>query len=159
MVLLCAGVGAIVLYSGVYNVAATAPHSRLVAAILDAGQDASVEEHAKGLEPLASALEAKGRAGFVGYEKMCVGCHAAPGVERSDVGKGLYPPAPELWTKKYLTMSEVYWIETNGIKDTGMPAFGRTHEADELWQVASFVMRLGKMSAKDFDTLRKGGAG
>jgi len=51
---------------------------------------------------------------------MCVMCHGAPGVERFDAGKGLYPDAPDLaeaapdWT-----LQETYWITKNGIKDTG----------------------------------------
>ena len=54
-------------------------------------------------------------------------------------------------------MAEVYWIISNGIKDTGMPAFKASRKEEDLWLLASFVKRLNGMSAKDYQSLRPGG--
>jgi len=160
MGVLFAGISLIIIYSGAYSVAATSPHSKLVEGLIGTALDESVEAHAKGLKAPASALAAKGRAGFMNYEMLCVKCHGAPGVETPEIGKGMYPPAPELAkAADDLSMEEVYWIMANGIKDTGMPAFRRGHDEEDLWMVASFVKRLNKISAKDYESLRQGGGG
>ena len=148
----------IVIATGAYNVAATSPHSKLVEWVLGATMDRSVEVRADGLKPPAAALTAKGKAGFQDFESLCVMCHGAPGVEATEIGKGLYPPAPELSEAAGdLSMEEVYWIIANGLKDTGMPAFKASHKEEDLWLIASFVKRLAGMSAKDYLSLGPGG--
>ena len=150
-----AAVGAtIVIATGAYNVAATSPHSKPVEWVLGATVDRSVEVRAGRLKPPAAALNAKGKAGLQEFEdNLCVMCHGAPGVEATGIGKGLYPPAPEL-SKAVgdLSMEEIYWIIANGIKDTGMPAFKASRQ-ENLWLIASFVKRLNGMSASDYQRL------
>ena len=149
----------IVIATGAYNVAATSPHSKLVERVLFAAEDRSVEVRAAGLTPPEAALKASGREGFQEFDaNLCAMCHGAPGVEPTAIGKGLYPSAPELSKAAAdLSMAEVYWIVSNGIKDTGMPAFtGSLHEKDR-WLIASFVKRLAGMSAKDYQSLSPAG--
>ena len=148
----------IVIATGAYNVAATSPHSQLVEWVLGATADRSVEVRAARLKPPEAALTAKGRAGFEDFERLCVICHGAPGVEATEIAKGLYPLPPELSkATDDLSMAEVYWIISNGIKDTGMPAFQASHKEEELWLIASFVKRLAGMSAKDYQSLGPAG--
>jgi Cytochrome C oxidase, cbb3-type, subunit III len=51
------------------------------------------------------------RDGFDHYEDMCAGCHGGPGIERSEIGKGLNPQAPDFadavpaWSPSHL-----FWI-------------------------------------------------
>ena len=49
-----------------------------------------------------------------------------------------------------LSVSEVFWIAKNGLKMTGMPAFGKTDEDEELWKVAAFVKALPRASASEY---------
>jgi mono/diheme cytochrome c family protein len=148
----------IVIATGAFNVAATSPHSAPVEWILGATMDRSVAVRAGRLKAPAAAVTAKGRSGFQDFEMLCVTCHGAPGVEASDIGKGLYPPPPELSKESGdLSMEEVYWIIANGIKDTGMPAFKASRQEEDLWLIASFVKRLNGMSAKDYVSLRPSG--
>jgi len=148
----------IVIATGAYNVAATSPHSGLVEWALGAAMDRSVAVRAAGLKPPAAALNAKGNAGFLGFnDYLCVMCHGAPGVYPTVVGNGLYPRPPELSKSTGdMSMEEVYWIITNGIKDTGMPAFPACPK-EERWLIASFVKRMNEMSAKDYKSLGPGG--
>ena len=44
------------------------------------------------------------------------------------------------------TRSEVAWIVGNGIKYTGMPAFGPTHDEATVRDIAAFVERLPGMT-------------
>lgn len=56
---------------------------------------------------------------------------------------------------KKLNDAELYWIIENGIKMTGMPAFGPTHSKDELWGIVAFVRHLPSMSPKEYQTMVK----
>ena len=73
------------------------------------------------------ASEEEIREGFRFYNEACVYCHGAPGKDPTDIGKGIDPEPPYLpdvvarWSG-----GELFWIAKNGIRMTGMPAFGST---------------------------------
>jgi hypothetical protein len=85
---------------------------------------------------------------------MCATCHGAPGLERSEIGKGMNPRPPDLadvaaeWTDR-----ELFWITSNGIKLAGMPGFGLTHSDGEIWGIVAFLRRLENMSAAEYRRL------
>ena len=64
--------------------------------------------------------------GFREYEGMCVGCHGAPGVEPSPTGRGLFPKPPRFPEEELheYALEDIFWVVKNGIKMTGMPAYG-----------------------------------
>jgi mono/diheme cytochrome c family protein len=148
----------IVIMTGAYDAGATSPHSKPVVWVLKLARDRSIEERADRLKPPATALKANEKEGFRKFENNgCIMCHGAPGVEPTAVGKGLYPHPPEIWKESDETLSEDYWIISNGIKDTGMPAYKTSLKEEDLWLIASFVKRMPGMSAKDYQSLRSGG--
>lgn len=134
----------IVVATGAYDVGATAPHSRIVAWILGKASDRSVAVRAAGLVPPASALKAKASEGFQEFDgNLCSMCHGGPGVEPSVIGKGLYPPPPDLSeAARSMSIAEIYWVIANGIGDSGMPSFQAGHKAEELWLIAAYVKGL-----------------
>jgi mono/diheme cytochrome c family protein len=137
--------------SGVINVGADHSHGQPTKWFLEEAMDRSVREHAKGLQAPAPASMARGA---FEYGHMCVGCHGAPGVERSAVGNGLNPFPPDLIeTADEWTVEQVFWIVKHGVGDTGMPAFGPTHEDPELWAIAYFVKQLPKLTPADYQRL------
>jgi len=147
-------VGAILVYSGSYNVAATAEHTKLVEWILRTAMIRSVASHARAVTPppnfnaqdRALAQHAAGH-----YEMMCRTCHGAPG-KKPDPWK-LYPAPTDLikalqgtkWTD-----SEVFWILKHGIKDTGMSAFGGSHDDEDLWALTAFVRQLPAITPEQY---------
>jgi len=90
------------------------------------------------------------------YKENCVVCHGAPGVQSSEIGKGLNPPAPVLDTPVVQNLSdgELFWTIKNGIRMSGMPAFGPTHSDEELWHIVSFVRHLPQLTDKEKAELR-----
>lgn len=99
------------------------------------------------------------RTGGSHYRSMCVICHGAPGVERSEIGQGMKPKPPALsQVAREMSSAEIYWVLQNGIRHTGMPAFGATHSAEDLWALAAFVEQLDGMSPKEYRR-RTGGSG
>ena len=149
-------VGLAVIYSGWPNVSVLGGHSKLVMWVLDNTMEHSVKRHAKSITPPSLNDPAMRQMGFDHYDQMCVTCHGAPGASRSEIGKGLHPEPPSLVTVlDDWTPSELYWITKNGIKMTGMPAFGKTHRDDEIWAIVAFVLTLPDLEPKDYLEMRK----
>lgn len=137
---------ALFVYSGSYNVAATNGHSAPFEWIFRSMTVRSVIAHARDITPPADFNShnpelAEHAAGH--YEMMCRTCHGAPG-KKADPWQ-LYPPAPDLIEALRVTRwtnSEVFWIIKNGIKDTGMSAFGGSHSDEDIWALTAFIRQL-----------------
>ena len=86
---------------------------------------------------------------------MCTGCHGAPGKPARAVGKGLSPRPPDL-TEAVRTWDDgnLFWIIRNGIKMTGMPAFGQTHDDPSIWNIVAFVKKLPGMTSEQYQALQ-----
>jgi mono/diheme cytochrome c family protein len=51
---------------------------------------------------------------------------------------------------------QLYWVVSQGVRATGMPAFSPTHSPQEIWQIVSFVRHLPKLSDAEVAELKKG---
>ncbi len=141
-----------VIYSGVYNVAATQQHNPLVYWALNTLKERSVQAHAarEDLPAITGNAQLK-RTGYLLYQGSCMTCHGAPGIERSAIGKGLNPRPPDLSEEiPEWAAVEVFWIVKNGIRMTGMPAFGPTHERRDLAAMTAFALELPMLSPQEF---------
>ena len=94
--------------------------------------------------------------GMAHYRENCVICHGAPNVPSSELAQGLNPPAPKLHTDdtQALKDGELFWIIKNGIRMTGMPAFGETHSDEEIWHIVTFVRHLPAITDKERAVLK-----
>lgn len=88
----------------------------------------------------------------------CAFCHANNGSGDTEVGRNLYPKAPDMRlpdTQK-LTDGELYYTIKNGIRLTGMPAWGAPGDADEdSWKLVYFIRHLPQMTAQEADEMKK----
>ena len=145
---------AVVIYSGTYNIAATAPHTRPVYWILSTMQENSIRSHAKDVEAPDLSDPSMAEVGFSHYHEMCVTCHGAPGIQPSAIGMGLYPAPPDLAeSAEEFTEAELYWTVKNGIKMTGMPAYGPTHPDIILWNIVAFIEDLPDLSPEAYEQM------
>ncbi len=144
MVVLFAGVGVIgFAYSGLYDVSASSPHSGLTNWLLSRASHASIERRAGAVDVPDLEVEALVLAGINDFDSMCIGCHGAPGKSPAPVGQGLNPPAPDLAKSAVeMTPAELFWVTKHGIKMTGMPAWGATHDDEAIWPVVAFLTKL-----------------
>jgi mono/diheme cytochrome c family protein len=142
--------------SGLYNVSVTSPDPRPLRWVFSRTSDNSVEHHAKGIAVPSLTDSSMINEGFDHYDEMCVGCHGAPGIERSEIGKGLYPHGPNLaHSAKELEPAEMFWVVKNGIKSTGMPGFGLTHSDQKIWSIVSFLEKMKDMTPQDYKAMQK----
>ena len=138
-----------VIYSGLIDVAAVRPHYALTKWVLETTMERSVERRAEKISP-PPEYRATPRT-MQHYGEMCELCHGGPGKEPSEIGKGLRPDPPDLpKVADHLTPSEIFWIVKNGIRMTGMPAFGKSHSDEELWEVVAFVKSLPRLSKEEY---------
>jgi mono/diheme cytochrome c family protein len=85
---------------------------------------------------------AEARAHFADH---CATCHGNDGSGMTEIGQNLYPKAPDmrLPDTQDLTDGELYWIIENGVRLTGMPAWGTGDGNDlETWKQVHFIRRL-----------------
>ncbi len=158
VLLLALGAAAFFL-SGTFNVAATVHPGKLEKKAAGLVLDRSVAHRApKTSNPVVPSPEAL-RTGLEHYRGMCVTCHGAPGVDASEIGVGLSPPAPDLTLARVQarTDGELFWLVSHGIRMTGMPAFGPTHENEEIWKIVAFLRHLPEITAEEERQLRAAG--
>jgi len=151
VLVILAVLGGIVVYSGVYNIGADAPHSGVVYETLETLRDKSIDRHAQSVAVPKDLNDPKRIAAGAGlYDEMCTGCHLGPGVERSELSQGLYPSAPELAQGDDLSPAEQFWVIKHGVKLTAMPAWGKTHSDDLIWDMVAFIRQMPKMSPAQY---------
>ncbi len=85
-------------------------------------------------------------AGMLHYADHCAACHANDGSGDTEIGLGLYPKPPDmrLPATQSLTDGELFYIIENGIRLTGMPAWGTgtPESADGTWHLVHFIRKL-----------------
>jgi mono/diheme cytochrome c family protein len=145
--------GAAVVFMGLYPVGASQRDPAGIAWLLEESMEHAVKASAKGLEaPRFSQADI--REGGSHFKGMCQGCHGGPGAEPEEFASGMNPHPPNLARAAGdLSVPEVFWIAKHGIKMSGMPAFGKTDEDEELWKVAAFVKALPAFSAEDYASI------
>ena len=92
----------------------------------------------------------------------CASCHGNDGRGDTALGRGLYPRAPDMTlpaTQK-LSDGELFWIIENGVKLTGMPAWGDASaggegESEDSWELVHFVRRLPLLTAEELSAMRQ----
>jgi thiosulfate dehydrogenase len=83
------------------------------------------------------------------YREHCAVCHGSTGQLKTPTAKGMYPHPPQLLHGKGVTddpVGETYWKAANGIRLTGMPAYGGSLSEVQLWQVSQVLASADYLS-------------
>jgi mono/diheme cytochrome c family protein len=89
------------------------------------------------------------------FDTECSECHGNSGRKPTDAGRWMYPRAADLGSADVQKYSdrELFWIVKNGIRLSGMPAFGRVESDEHIWNLVHFVRTLPtKESSKGEET-------
>ena len=82
----------------------------------------------------------------------CAVCHANDGSGDVPMGKHMYPPAPDMRKTATQNMSdgELFYIIQNGVRFTGMPAWGGSdHDAEDSWKLVHFIRHLQEVTLEE----------
>ena len=79
----------------------------------------------------------------------CFTCHGNDGSGNTSIGRNLFPKAPDM--RADVTQSkadgELFYIIENGVRLTGMPAWGADgNHTDESWALVGFIRHLPKLT-------------
>jgi mono/diheme cytochrome c family protein len=156
LILLFAAAALGFVYSGVYDVSAANEEPHWRAHLFETVKDHSIDRRTGELKATPPPLGDPKliRTGIGHFNEMCVTCHGAPGVPKSEIGMGLNPDPPDL-AKEGAEQSpaRLFWVLKNGIKMTGMPSFGMTHTDDQIWSIVAIVKQLPKLNAEQYAAL------
>jgi mono/diheme cytochrome c family protein len=90
------------------------------------------------------------RAGLDHWADHCATCHANNGGGDSSIGRALFPRAPDmrLPATQDLTDGELFYIIENGVKLTGMPAWGTgaAENEQDSWHLVHFIRHLPELT-------------
>ena len=154
--LVLAGAVSLIVYLGLYNIAADTPHTQPVYWLLESARERSIAVRAADIVVPSDLSDPKRvQSGAGQYAEMCSSCHLAPGMKRTEISQGLYPRAPELRRGSDLTPAEEFWVVKHGVKLTGMPAWGVTHDDQILWDVVAFLRKLPELTPEQYQALVK----
>jgi cytochrome c553 len=108
------------------------------------------------------ATPASIKAGMEHFADHCAICHGNDGSGDTEIGKNLYPKAPDMRTDETQSLSdgELFYIIENGIRFTGMPGWGTgqgnaaddhadahdEHEGHDTWSLVHFIRHLPKLT-------------
>jgi mono/diheme cytochrome c family protein len=106
--------------------------------------------------PLTAAILTEAGAHFADH---CAGCHGNDGRGQTGMGQHLYPRAPDmtLGPTKSLTDGELFGIIENGIRLTGMPAWGNGSPEGSRgsWTLVHFIRHLPKITPEEVAAMEK----
>jgi Cytochrome C oxidase, cbb3-type, subunit III len=93
------------------------------------------------------------------FADHCASCHGNDGRGNTLIGRGLYPKPPDMTERstQNLTDGEIYYIIENGIRFTGMPAFGDEAGNDndlESWDLVHFIRHLPRMTSEEVEQMK-----
>ncbi|MFN7952846.1 MAG: cytochrome c [bacterium] len=100
--------------------------------------------------PASAAVIAAGRTHWADH---CASCHGNDGRGDTPLGRGLYPRAPnmQLEATQGLADGELFYIIENGVRLTGMPAWGGATDesASETWHLVHFIRHLPEITPEE----------
>ena len=114
-------IGLIIILTGAYNVSAMEPDTGIIHWVLETTSDRSVDVRSADIK--VPDLENPGmiNAGISRYKEMCAQCHHAPGMNETDLAKGLNPDPPNLYKWGHrMNPAHLFWVTKNGIKSSPM---------------------------------------
>lgn len=154
-----------IIFSGIYPMGADTPHSKLSYWMLETLRERSIERSAADIEVPDLSSSDLLIAGGPDYNEMCAACHLKPGIEQTDLSIGLYPKPVNLseplakGDNEQLVQHQAaiarrnFWIIKHGIKASGMPAWGPTHDDQRIWAMVAFIKKLPELSPAAYQIL------
>ena len=97
------------------------------------------------------------RNGLEHFADHCAVCHGNDGSGNTEMGKGMFPPAPDMRASatQELTDGQLFYVIEHGVRFTGMPAWGTGTIAEEeaSWHLVNFIRRLPSLTPEEIEQM------
>ncbi|MHB8873236.1 MAG: c-type cytochrome, partial [Myxococcaceae bacterium] len=91
------------------------------------------------------------------FADHCAFCHGLDGGGQTPIGQGLYPRAPDLRSAGTQDQSdgELFYVIENGVRLTGMPAFGQADGEEDSWKLVALIRRLPRLTGEEKEQMER----
>jgi mono/diheme cytochrome c family protein len=121
-------------------------------ALAETMRDGAIPSRYKSMKnPIATTPDIL-REGMAHWADHCAACHANNGSGETMYGKTMYPRPPDMRRQDTQEMSdgELYYTIKNGIRLSGMPAFGAPGDDDlDSWKLVAFIRHLPSLAKSE----------
>jgi mono/diheme cytochrome c family protein len=108
--------------------------------------------------PIPASAEVRAQ-GMAHYADHCASCHANDGSGDTEMGRGLFPKAPDmrLAATQELSDGELFYVIEHGIRFTGMPAWSTGTPAGEesTWHLVHFLRHLPRLTSDELEAMKE----
>lgn len=130
---------------------------RIETAVARSARSLAIPRFARDRVNPVPATEEIVRQGLAHFADHCAMCHGNDGSGDTEMGRGLYPKAPDmrLPATQKLTDGELFYLIENGVPLTGMPAWGAGTPDGEAasWHLVHFIRRLPKLTPEELEDM------
>jgi len=91
------------------------------------------------------------------FADHCAQCHANDGSGNTPIGQNLYPKSPDMRLPATQDQSdgELYYTIHNGIRLSGMPAWGPADSDNDSWKLVLFIRHLPQLTPEEKQEMEK----
>jgi len=119
----------------------------------------AIRPRVRGVTNPVTASDAVIMEGMEHFADHCSVCHGNDGSGNTEMGRGLYPRAPDmrLPATQNLSDAELFYIIENGVRLTGMPGWATGTKAGETssWHLVHFIRHLPKLTAEEVEHMEE----
>ncbi|MFB3815381.1 MAG: cytochrome c [Terriglobales bacterium] len=134
------------LHFGFVDLRASQPVSPVERFYMGEAVDKYVERHAPQVQNPVQPTDENLIAGVRIYKSNCAVCHGGPRQPVSEIGRALYPRAPQfLEHSPHMPDNQTYWITRHGIARSGMPAWEKALSDRDIWLVTTFLSHMSNL--------------
>lgn len=157
LLLFVAGMVALFLWFRSHGFSARAEPSWIEARLARHARKIATPAEAKGTKNPFPETEASLAEAREHYVEHCSMCHGIDGRGQTVIGRNLYPKVPPMTDAdtQQLSDGELYYIISNGVRFTGMPAWGGEDSPESIWGLVAFIRRLPKLSPEEIKLMQE----
>jgi len=125
------------------------PPAALESSLALSARSAAIPSQYKSMRNPVTATPDVIREGMEHWADHCSACHANNGSGDTMYGKTMYPRPPDMRRQETQNMSdgELYYTIQNGVRLSGMPAFGEPGDNDlDSWKLVAFIRHLPSLT-------------
>jgi len=149
---------AVVLLKSAEGFSVNAPATAIEAWVARQARAAAVPEEMKhAVNPVSDSSEVLDQA-RAHWADHCASCHGNDGKGQAGMGQQLYPNAPDMTQRvtQNKTDGELFYIVQNGVRLSGMPAWGSAHGGEQdSWKLVRFIRHLPSLSPAELQNMEK----
>jgi mono/diheme cytochrome c family protein len=143
--------------AGIFLLTTTGMSARAKPGAMESGlaekvRDWSVPKNVRHMQNPAAITPENLTAARMHFADHCASCHGNDGRGGAEMGRNMYPPTPDMTLAATQNKSdgELYYIIENGVRFTGMPAWGAGGLNDQdTWKLVLYIRHLPQVSRQE----------